>query len=175
MKEQRTNWTIWIVLGAIVVLLIGCAMGAMAGGLVGYMAGRSAAARVQPTPVPVPVPRQEMPQMPDTLPMHGALVVEVISGSPAEQAGIRIGDVIMAVEDRALDKDYTLVDAVTQYDPGDELLLHIYREGRRGVARVTLGRHPELGGETAWLGVGYRNLSEMPMFPETPRRLERPG
>jgi membrane-associated protease RseP (regulator of RpoE activity) len=175
MEEQRTNWTIWIVLGAIVVLLIGCAMGAMAGGLVGYMAGRSAAARVQPPPGPAPLHRIPAPEMPDTLPMHGALVVEVIPDSPAEQAGIRIGDVIMAVEDRALDEGHTLADAVTQYDPGEEIQLHIYREGRRGVAQVTLGRHPELGGETAWLGVGYRNLSEEPMVPDIPRRFERPG
>ena len=173
MEEQRTNWTIWIVLGAIVVLLMGCIMGAMAGGLVGYMAGR-ATARVQPVP-PAPIPRQQMPQMPDTLPMYGALIVEVIPDSPAERAGIRPGAIVMAVEDRALDEEYTLIDAVTQYEPGDEILLHVYHEGRREAVQVTLEGHPELGDDVAWLGVAYRSLGRLPMNPEMPRRFERPG
>jgi membrane-associated protease RseP (regulator of RpoE activity) len=174
MEERRTNRTIWIVLGGIALLLVGCILGAMAGGLVGYMAGRAAAPRLQPFP-PAPLPRQEFPQMPDTQMMYGALITEVVPDSPAERAGMRSGDVVMAVEDRALDEDYTLVDAVTEYDPGDEIVLHVYRGGRMEAVQVTLGAHPELGDDVAWLGVAYRPMGRMPLNPQVPRGFEMPG
>jgi membrane-associated protease RseP (regulator of RpoE activity) len=168
MQEEKRRWTLWIVLGVIVALLLGCIMGTMAGGLVGYMAGR-ATARVQPVP-PAPVP--ETPDRP--LRDSGALVVEVVADSPAEQAGIIPGDIILAVEERALGVDYTLAEAIAQHNPDDVILLHISRQGRIGAVQVRLGHHPELD-DTAWLGVGYRTIGEMPLNPRMPRGFERPG
>ena len=190
MDEQKTNWTLWIVVGAIAVLLLSCAMGALAGGVAGYLTGRSAAQQRQPSPIPFEWPREiapqplvpeprlpDAPQIPDIPMMRGAgaLVVEVVENSPAERAGIEVGAIILAVDGRVLDGDYTLAEAIARHDPGDVVELTLSRYGRTETVQVTLERHPERGGETAWLGVGYRNLGEMPMRQQTPRRNELPG
>ena len=49
----------------------------------------------------------------------GAWVQQVTTGSPAERAGIRLGDLITNVDDTPVDADHRLVDLIGNYEPGD--------------------------------------------------------
>ena len=68
----------------------------------------------------------------------GAAVQSVTEGSPAEQAGLRRGDVITAVNGTAVDSD-KLVDLVGASHAGDELVLSVYRQGTTMEITVTVG------------------------------------
>ena len=94
-------------------------------------------------------------------PSSGAVIVEVVTGSPAEDAGLQEGDVIIAVDGRQLAAGRGLADAIASYEPGDRLTLEIERpdEGSLRV-RVTLGAHPEQQG-AAYLGVVYSDPSRV--------------
>jgi len=58
----------------------------------------------------------------------GALVDEVMPGSPADEAGLQAYDVILEVSGQAVDNANELVRAVSQMKPGDEASLVVVRD-----------------------------------------------
>ena len=164
MEEKKRNWTLWIIVAAIAGLLMGCAVGALSGGLVGYGVGQRAASRAWMMPGEGFNFRFETPQVEPRIPeigplfrRGGALITDVVEGSPAAKAGLRAGDVITAIDDSALPDDGDLAPRLSRYDPGDEISLTIVRNGRERTVEVTLGRNPDKGGETPWLGIYYQS------------------
>ena len=68
----------------------------------------------------------------------GAAVQSVVEDSPAEQAGLRKGDVITAVNGTAMDSN-ALVDYVGAAQVGDQLILSVYRQGTTMEITITVG------------------------------------
>lgn len=71
--------------------------------------------------------------------VEGALVAEVLAGSPAAEAGLRVGDVILAVDGEVLPSSRELPPLVGRLDPGTLLRLDVLREGRRVSMGVEIG------------------------------------
>lgn len=69
----------------------------------------------------------------------GAEVVQVVSGSAADKAGLRRGDVITAVEQRQIEDALTLNAAVREYPADAEVTVRYLRNDREATATVTLG------------------------------------
>ena len=70
---------------------------------------------------------------------RGALVNSVVSGGPADRAGVRAGDVITAVNGQAVADPNALRNAVAGTPPGTEVTLTVWRNGREEQLRVRLG------------------------------------
>jgi S1-C subfamily serine protease len=96
----------------------------------------------------------------------GAVIVEVMPDSPAEEAGLQKDDVIVAVDGQELDAENNLADLIAKYKPGDTVTLEIDRPDDEKPFEVTveLGEHPDKEG-TAYLGVRY---SSFPRFRDLP-------
>ena len=62
--------------------------------------------------------------------VRGALVNEVVKGSPADKAGIEPGDIVLKFENRAVDKSSDLPRIVTQIKPGTKSPIQIWRKGQ---------------------------------------------
>lgn len=71
--------------------------------------------------------------------MEGALIQAVDADSPAEQAGVQVGDIVTAVNGEPVDQERTLRDRIYAYEPGDVVTLTITREGESLEIEVTLG------------------------------------
>jgi S1-C subfamily serine protease len=71
---------------------------------------------------------------------EGAFVLEVSPGSGAEAAGLREGDVIVAVDGEALHGDDRPGDLIRQHEPGDTIELTIERDGEQQTINAELGR-----------------------------------
>ena len=66
----------------------------------------------------------------------------VVPGSPADQAGIREGDIITKVNDQAIDGDHPLDATLSLYAPGDTVTLTILRDGQTTTVQLQLDGRP---------------------------------
>jgi S1-C subfamily serine protease len=60
---------------------------------------------------------------------QGTIVVEVVSDSPADIAGIVDGDVIIAIDDTAITGTLGLVATIRDRNPGDDVVVTVIRDG----------------------------------------------
>jgi serine protease Do len=74
---------------------------------------------------------------------RGALVEGVVQGSPAERAGIRKGDVIVALGDNPVASPADLSRRIAGQSPGQRVQITIVRSGARNTVATELGRLPE--------------------------------
>jgi len=73
---------------------------------------------------------------------RGALVAEPQSGSPADKAGIKAGDVIVSVNGEAVNDARTLARRISALAPGTSVRLGVVRNGREEALTLTLGELP---------------------------------
>jgi serine protease Do len=70
---------------------------------------------------------------------EGALVAQVVAGGPGEQAGLRVGDVILSFENQELPLSSALPPLVGATDPGTPVTLKVLREGKVVSIKVVVG------------------------------------
>ena len=70
--------------------------------------------------------------------VEGAYLVTVNEGSCAQKAGLQIGDIITAIENKAVASSDALRAALRGYNPGDEVEITFYRAGETQTVTVTL-------------------------------------
>jgi S1-C subfamily serine protease len=75
----------------------------------------------------------------------GAVVASVIDGGPADDAGLRPGDRIVALGGRTVTQSADISPAVTAHKPGDKVQVRITRGGSERTIEVTLGTRPNRG------------------------------
>lgn len=166
--------------GVLLSLVVGCFGGAVAGYLTGRWQAR-AVAREMDFYLHLPPERTPMPEIPpEEVPgweipfefmekgLSGALIEWVEPDGPADEAGLREGDVIIAVEGRPVDKDHPLDRCIRRYDPGDRVEITYWRGERERTVQVELGEHPDDKG-VAYLGIRFVPLYNMWRF-EGPTR-----
>ncbi|MFN4117008.1 MAG: S1C family serine protease, partial [Inhella sp.] len=74
--------------------------------------------------------------------LKGVLVSGVVQGAPAAKAGVKPGDVVLAVGDIAVDSPAALLNAVARLRPGSEVTLQLQR-GRDGLQlKARVGQRP---------------------------------
>ena len=76
------------------------------------------------------------------VPSAGALVVQVVGGSPASAAGIRTGDVIVAFNGTAVGSAQGLTNDVQGSSSGKAVRLTLYRGNQKLTVSATLGLAP---------------------------------
>ena len=85
---------------------------------------------------------------------HGALIEPttdvtgneqpaIAPGSPADKAGLKAGDIILAIEGITVDSEHPLDALLTSYAPGQSVKLTVLRDGKQMDVSVTLGTRPE--------------------------------
>ncbi len=68
----------------------------------------------------------------------GAYVTQVAANSPAAQAGLRRGDIILQIGEHPIDATHSYLNALFAYRPGDRVTVKIWREGQVLEIPVTL-------------------------------------
>jgi len=72
----------------------------------------------------------------------GAVVGDVTPDSPAEEAGLVNGDIILEVEGQELEDPQALQRAIADFQPGTEVEVTVFRKGEQMTLGVTLGELP---------------------------------
>jgi S1-C subfamily serine protease len=73
--------------------------------------------------------------------VSGALVEIVHPGTPAEAAGLRVGDVIQRLEDVSIRDENHLINLVSALPPGQKIKFQFWRERRTQTVEVTIGEY----------------------------------
>jgi serine protease Do len=73
----------------------------------------------------------------------GALIAEVTDDSPAEAAGLAVGDVVLSVNDKPIGDVRDLTRTIARLDPGEDAELELWRQGEMASVTVRLGAFPE--------------------------------
>ena len=171
--QQGTNRWKWvaIALACLLILIVTCLTSAVWGGLMGYSIGRRDGHRAMDNdryhepygaPAPPRTPMPEMPGMPDmpffeerpwlgvsfVMGPDGAQITSVVPGSPADEEGLEVDDVITEVDGVAATASRPLDELILHYKPGDRIELTVARDGRERTIRVRLATRME--GEMPW-------------------------
>jgi serine protease Do len=113
------------------------------------------------------------PEIADSLGLkesRGALVAEVLKNSPAERAGVKVGDIIMEFDRKEIKDSVDLPPLVARVTPGTTVPLKILREGKELSLALTVGEMKENEVVTA-ASEGDSGLTVQPVTPEIAQSL----
>ncbi len=75
-------------------------------------------------------------------PGNGVILTQVSGGGPAERGGLRAGDIIVAINDRAVGDGHAGMNLIGTTRPGDKVSIEVIRGGDRKKFTVTVGTRP---------------------------------
>ena len=74
----------------------------------------------------------------------GVLITQVVRGSPADKAGVKLGDILVAINERQVGDSATMLNLIAGLKPGDNAKVKVLREQSNAELEVTVGRRPKL-------------------------------
>jgi len=72
----------------------------------------------------------------------GSLIAGVLRGGPADQAGIRPGDIVVGVNDQPIRNMTELMQTVAQITPGSKAKIKVMRNGKEAEVSVSIDERP---------------------------------
>lgn len=105
--------------------------------------------------------------------LQGALVNQVLAGTPAEDAGLENGDVVLEVNGRAVEDARDLTRIIGAVAPGESARLRVLRDERERTIRVTLAERPAADETAAGPALEPGQMSMFGMVLEAPEAEDR--
>ena len=108
----------------------------------------------------------------------GALIARVESGSPADDAGLKAGDVVLEYDGKAIATVRDLTRFVADSEADEKVELGLWRDGKRAEEKVRIGRlseEPVQVAAAAEAEPGKLGLELSPLTPETRRQFGVPA
>jgi serine protease DegQ len=72
----------------------------------------------------------------------GAIIAGVVRNGPADRAGVRPGDILLAVEGKTVKNTGDMLNLIAQLAPGAKAKLKLMRQNRESTVDVTVGKRP---------------------------------
>jgi serine protease DegQ len=88
----------------------------------------------------LPVDLADSLRLPD---VKGVLIAGVVRGGPADQAGVRPGDVLLEVNGKGVPDPSTMLNVVAAVEPGSTATLRLLRNGDPVALKLTVGTRPK--------------------------------
>ncbi len=84
------------------------------------------------------------PEMAENLGIkEGVIIAQVMPGSPADKAGLRVGDIVVEIDGQKVNEVRELQFKIMRTPPGKEVNMKVIREGKEISLRVKVGEMPE--------------------------------
>ena len=102
---------------------------------------------------------------------RGALVADVMKGSPAEKAGVKAGDIIVEFDRKEIKDSSDLPTQVARVEPGKTVPVRVLRDGKDVTLSLTVGEMKD-NEIAATVQEGDLGLSVQPVTPEIAQRMD---
>jgi serine protease DegQ len=73
---------------------------------------------------------------------RGAIIAGVVRGSPADRAGMRPGDILLAVDGKQVSNTNDMMNLIADLSPGGKARMKVMRKSHETTLDVTVGRRP---------------------------------
>ncbi len=86
------------------------------------------------------------PELADSLKLpkvNGALITEIVNGSPADKAGLKPGDLLVGVENKPVTDYASTLNLISALKPGATALLKVIRDKNELEFKVNVGKRPK--------------------------------
>lgn len=74
--------------------------------------------------------------------VNGSLIAGVLLDSPADRAGLRPGDILVAIDNKPVTDSQTMLNLIAMLKPKDKATLAILRAGKKMEISLTVGKRP---------------------------------
>ncbi len=152
MSHKQSTTIIVATILAVVCIILACLAGLLVGGVGGRIAGLWAGRR---TGTVLRDRLRATPAQPRGRLAYAASITTVTAGSPADDAGLAPGDLILAIDGKSVQRSPDPKQMLSSYQPGDRIELTIQRAGGMRQIQVKLGQDPDEPGR-AYLGISYQ-------------------
>lgn len=73
----------------------------------------------------------------------GAIIAGVLKGGPADKAGMRPGDILLAVEGKPVSDTTDMLNLIAQLTPGNRAKMTVLRKNQEAMVEVLVGKRPK--------------------------------
>lgn len=73
---------------------------------------------------------------------HGVVIARIVKNGPADQGGLRSGDIVIEIDGRGMEDDMAVMNTIAGIPPGKVVPIKIWREGRELILNVEVGTRP---------------------------------
>jgi len=87
--------------------------------------------------------KEEMAEYYNVKGKEGALVIDVVPGDPADKAGIRPKDIIVAINGKRVKSSRDLTNIVANINVGEKATIKVMRDGKPETMQVKIGKRPD--------------------------------
>lgn len=74
---------------------------------------------------------------------QGAYIEEIVAGSPAEKAGVQVGDIITKIDGQPINSDTKISEIIQGKKTGQSIILEIWSDGNTKTVTATLAESPQ--------------------------------
>jgi serine protease DegQ len=74
---------------------------------------------------------------------NGVLITEIVRNSPAEQAGMKTGDILTAIDSTSINDWSAMLDTIANLPPGKAVAIKLVRNGTEISLPVKIGKRPK--------------------------------
>ena len=75
--------------------------------------------------------------------VKGVLIAEVVRGSPADQSGVKAGDILLSIGDKSLTDSTSMLETISSLPPGKVTMLKLLRNQAEVAVQVKVGKRPK--------------------------------
>jgi serine protease DegQ len=96
-------------------------------------------------------PQDITPELADSFGLKrksGAIIAGVLKGGPADKAGMKPGDILLAIEGKPVTDTTEMLNVIAQLTPGNRATMTVLRKSQETMLDVTVGKRPKIKRET---------------------------
>lgn len=75
--------------------------------------------------------------------VEGAYIRAIVKDSPAEKAGIKVGDIVTKIDGKNINEDYEISNVISRKKISDRIDIEVWNAGEKRNINITLGKTPE--------------------------------